>query len=343
MFFNPSPAIPRERASGAIQSLRHHHRLSRRAGEGPDRFLFFGAQLRTNTLASRSPSEGQFRRQNELPSWAPPVRPRSPSRQLSKGIGRAVHGQNHGTCEARRHRPNIKPDEDPLTFAHDGPNRPAHSRARVNFSGRGQVTCAPAAEVGGREAMAGSLSACTSGRRTARRRLVEPFCGGLAVTLGLMPTRAIVNDINPHVINFYSWLRRGLTISLPMVNQEQAYYLQRARFNEILAKGEGRSREAAGLFYYLNRTGYNGLCRFNRSGEFNVPFGRYTRITYARDFNQYREIFNSLAVPLRRLRNDQARSGGFCLRGSAVRCRVHELCQGRLHLGRAGASRRAAR
>jgi DNA adenine methylase len=124
------------------------------------------------------------------------------------------------------------------------------------------------------------------------RRLVEPFCGGLAVTLGLMPTRAIVNDINPHVINFYSWLRRGLTISLPMVNQEQAYYLQRARFNEILAKGEARSREAAGLFYYLNRTGYNGLCRFNRSGEFNVPFGRYASITYARDFGQYRQIFN---------------------------------------------------
>jgi DNA adenine methylase len=44
------------------------------------------------------------------------------------------------------------------------------------------------------------------------------------------------------------------------------------------------------LFYYLNRTGYNGLCRFNRSGEFNVPFGRYQRIGYARDFAMYRDI-----------------------------------------------------
>src|SRR5581483_7002706 len=39
------------------------------------------------------------------------------------------------------------------------------------------------------------------------RRLVEPFCGGLAVTLGLMPERALLNDANPHLINFYSWLR----------------------------------------------------------------------------------------------------------------------------------------
>ncbi|MFZ0887365.1 MAG: Dam family site-specific DNA-(adenine-N6)-methyltransferase [Candidatus Binataceae bacterium] len=123
------------------------------------------------------------------------------------------------------------------------------------------------------------------------RRLVEPFCGGLAVTLGLMPRRALLNDINPHVINFYRWLKRGFTISAPMANEERAYYRQRARFNELLTHRRGRTREAAGLFYYLNRTGYNGLCRFNRSGEFNVPFGRYARIAYKRDFNTYRDVF----------------------------------------------------
>ena len=52
----------------------------------------------------------------------------------------------------------------------------------------------------------------------------------------------------------------------------------------MLAAGHGAEREAGALFYYLNRTGYNGLCRFNRSGEFNVPFGQYTRIAYTRDF-----------------------------------------------------------
>jgi DNA adenine methylase len=54
--------------------------------------------------------------------------------------------------------------------------------------------------------------------------------------------------------------------------------------------GQGASREAAELFYYLNRTCYNGLCRFNRSGEFNVPFGRYRRIGYTRDFSPYAAV-----------------------------------------------------
>jgi DNA adenine methylase len=122
------------------------------------------------------------------------------------------------------------------------------------------------------------------------RRLVEPFCGGLAVTLGLMPRRALVNDINPHVVNFYRWLKRGLTISLEMTNDERPYYEHRERFNQLLREGKGQSAEAAALFYYLNRTGYNGLCRFNRSGEFNVPFGRYTRISYMRDFIAYQAL-----------------------------------------------------
>jgi DNA adenine methylase len=125
----------------------------------------------------------------------------------------------------------------------------------------------------------------------AKRRLVEPFCGGLGVTMTLMPERAVLNDINPHLINFYRWLRRGLVVNLTMANEERLYYQYRSRFNELLAQGKSASSEAAALFYYLNRTGYNGLCRFNRQGEFNVPFGRYKHITYITDFTPYRELF----------------------------------------------------
>jgi DNA adenine methylase len=128
-------------------------------------------------------------------------------------------------------------------------------------------------------------------RTHAHRRLVEPFCGGLAVTLGLQPGRALLNDANPHLINFYRWLARGLVIDQPLENEERAFYRARAQFNALLRAGQGDTLEAAGLFYYLNRTGYNGLCRFNRSGEFNVPFGQYTRIGYVRDFSAYRETF----------------------------------------------------
>ncbi len=127
--------------------------------------------------------------------------------------------------------------------------------------------------------------------RHGHRRLVEPFCGGLAVTLALMPRRALLNDANPHLINFYRWLQKGLRIDLPMENDERVFYQHRDRFNSLLAAGAAPQAEAAALFYYLNRTGFNGLCRFNRSGEFNVPFGRYTRIAYKRDFTPYRDVF----------------------------------------------------
>ena len=125
--------------------------------------------------------------------------------------------------------------------------------------------------------------------RESHRRLVEPFCGGLAVTLGLGPSRALLNDINPHLINFYRWLKRGLTISIEMSNDEEQFYIHRERFNELLQRRKHTTKEAASLFYYLNRTGYNGLCRFNSSGQFNVPFGRYDTINYRRDFNSFKQ------------------------------------------------------
>jgi DNA adenine methylase len=120
------------------------------------------------------------------------------------------------------------------------------------------------------------------------RRLVEPFCGGLAVALGLAPGQALLNDVNPHLVNFYRWASRGPLVDVPMRNDSEAFYACRARFNALLARGEGATREAASLFYYLNRTGYNGLCRFNASGQFNVPFGRYARIRYQHEFPAFR-------------------------------------------------------
>lgn len=122
-------------------------------------------------------------------------------------------------------------------------------------------------------------------------RLVEPFAGGLAVALGLLPGKAILNDANPHLVNFYNWLQKGLKTDLRMENNERLFYRHRTRFNELVAMGEENSAEAAALFYYLNRTGFNGLCRFNASGEFNVPFGKYARIGYTSDFLAYKEVF----------------------------------------------------
>lgn len=122
-------------------------------------------------------------------------------------------------------------------------------------------------------------------------RLVEPFCGGLAVALNLSPERALLNDSNPHLINFYKQLRRGLKAKLPFNNDETFFYESRERFNHLIRQDEAMSSEAAQLFYFLNRTGYNGLCRFNSQGFFNVPFGRYKTITYQRNFQPYKAVF----------------------------------------------------
>jgi len=124
-----------------------------------------------------------------------------------------------------------------------------------------------------------------------KRRLVEPLCGGLAVPLGLMPTKALLNDINPHLINFYRQLKKGLKIRISLRNDAKVFHTHRKRLNHLIAEEKWKSPEAAGLFYYLNRTGYNGLCRFNQRGQFNVPFGKYKQINYVTDFSQYRGVF----------------------------------------------------
>lgn len=128
-------------------------------------------------------------------------------------------------------------------------------------------------------------------QRHAHRRLVEPFVGGLAVTLGLQPDRALLGDVNPHLINFYRWLQRGLTITgegIDLRNTRQAYLRNRARFNHLISTGEIETEEAARLWVTLNRSSFNGLARFNRSGFFNVPFGRYKTLNYRLSFEEYR-------------------------------------------------------
>src|ERR1051325_11213374 len=125
------------------------------------------------------------------------------------------------------------------------------------------------------------------------RRFVEAFCGGLAVTLALRPARALLNDINPHLINFYLHVQTGLSNVIEMRYSEALYYSHRDRFNQFIRLGESNSSEAAQLFYYLNRTCFNGLCRFNQSGEFNVPFGSFSRgVKYVADFKGYSEPFD---------------------------------------------------
>ena len=126
----------------------------------------------------------------------------------------------------------------------------------------------------------------------AERRYVEPFCGGLAVALGLQPKQALLNDVNPHLINFYRQVQNDLRMRVQTRNDEDLFYRHRDRFNRLIRNGKANTAEAAQLFYYLNRTCFNGLCRFNKRGDFNVPFGTYKSINYVKDFSSYASVFS---------------------------------------------------
>ena len=142
-----------------------------------------------------------------------------------------------------------------------------------------------------------------------RSRLVEPFCGGLSIALGLMPKRALLNDINSQLINFYNWLKVGLEVNTTFSNSSDIYYRYRDEFNELISDHQNKSQKAAELFFYLNKTGFNGLCRFNRGGKYNVPFGQHKTINYNIDFLPYKEIFSNWVFSIgsymsMKLRND---------------------------------------
>lgn len=109
-------------------------------------------------------------------------------------------------------------------------------------------------------------------------RLIEPFAGSGAVFLGTDFKQSLVADINPDLISLFTYLKSqpeeliGETkrLFIPQNNSQEAYYELRTEFNNM----EQQLRKAA-IFVYLNRHCFNGLCRYNASGKFNVPFGRY--------------------------------------------------------------------
>jgi DNA adenine methylase len=121
-------------------------------------------------------------------------------------------------------------------------------------------------------------------------RLVEPFCGSLAIALGLQPERALLNDANPHLINLYRCIQKGVKLDFPTVNTEEAYLHFRSEFNQV-GIYTPIERKAA-LFYYLNQSGYNGLCRFNKNGGFNVPFGKRAKLKLDHDFTALENQFS---------------------------------------------------
>jgi len=105
----------------------------------------------------------------------------------------------------------------------------------------------------------------------------EPFVGGGAVFFDLLPQKANLSDMNTELITTYNVIKSDVE-SLIEVLQGDYHIYDKERFLEIRALPKMRELsdlETAARFIYLNRTCFNGMYRVNKSGHFNVPFGRY--------------------------------------------------------------------
>ncbi|GLX82024.1 Dam family site-specific DNA-(adenine-N6)-methyltransferase [Thalassotalea eurytherma] len=111
-------------------------------------------------------------------------------------------------------------------------------------------------------------------------RLIEPFVGAGSIFLNSDYKHYLLNDINQDLINLYTLLQTkpdafiedARAFFTPEHNQSEIYYQYRKDFNE---SKDPYFRSL--MFLYMNRHGYNGLCRYNKSGGFNVPFGKYKK------------------------------------------------------------------
>ena len=132
-------------------------------------------------------------------------------------------------------------------------------------------------------------------------RYLEPFFGGGSVYFYLEPDRAILGDINERLMTFYRHLRDHYPLMrrqldalqkqyesnqaayrqlkeerpaerVPNAN-EDLYYHMRNLFNHP----DGSYLDGV-LYFFINKTAYSGMIRYNKNGEYNVPFGRYPHL-----------------------------------------------------------------
>lgn len=111
-------------------------------------------------------------------------------------------------------------------------------------------------------------------------RLVEPFAGSCAVMMATDYPHYLVADINPDLINLYKVIQGNVEFFIEEArflfdtrNDAEFYYATRQAFN-LRYSGV---IERALYFLYLNRHCYRGVCRYNQSGGFNVPYGNYKK------------------------------------------------------------------
>lgn len=133
-------------------------------------------------------------------------------------------------------------------------------------------------------------------------RYIEPFFGGGAVYFYLEPDNAILNDVNQRLMTFYTQLKEQYPLMRKQLDKIQTEYERnQAEFKQLKAQSPDERIENANedlyyrirnqfnhletpeyldgvIYFFINKTAYSGMIRYNNNGEYNVPFGRYPNL-----------------------------------------------------------------
>lgn len=132
-------------------------------------------------------------------------------------------------------------------------------------------------------------------------RYVEPFFGGGALYFYLEPDNAIINDLNYKLMTFYRQLRDQYPLMRLQLDKIQGIYeknqnryrMEKAEFPDERIPNDNETfyyemRELFNnpkdlylegvVYFFINKTAYSGMIRYNSNGEYNVPFGRYPNL-----------------------------------------------------------------
>jgi len=112
---------------------------------------------------------------------------------------------------------------------------------------------------------------------------IEPFVGGGALFFHLNPKKAVISDVHTELMDFYGSIKEGhkekiYSFMLKHENEEETYYKVRDDFQSCSLDEQAMGNETlqnAMRFYYLRKTCFRGMLRYNKQGKFNIPFGRY--------------------------------------------------------------------
>ncbi|EKD24358.1 MAG: Modification methylase CviBI (Adenine-specific methyltransferase CviBI) [uncultured bacterium] len=151
-------------------------------------------------------------------------------------------------------------------------------------------------------------------------KYIEPFFGGGALYFYLEPRKAVINDINSKLISFYNGIKTDFELIQNELTQiEKVYTLNRRKFEELKSKtpelrvkddnevlyyqirdmfndlAEKKFSDAL-LYFFINKTAYSGMIRYNSKGEFNVPYGRYSNLNTALVTKNHSELLSNTEI-----------------------------------------------